>query len=329
MNAQLGFTASVYGFGGGLFFISYALLEIPSNLALARVGARRWLARIMITWGLLAAAMMFVRTPTQFYALRFLLGAAEAGFFPGAVFYLMSWFPAAFRGRAISRFYVAYPLSNVAMGAVAGALLGLHGQLGLAGWQWLFLVEGIPAMVLSLVFLLFLPESPEKAGWLTGDEKRWIGEALASDRAAQAVEPDPGLGPTLRSPLIIALGLVTLLYLGTGYAFNLSAPLLLTAATGLDATRVGFLVAAGGLLGAAAMLVTSARSDRRLERHWQSGLEVARWLQAQPQVSRVIHPALEGDAGHALWARDFTGASGLFSAILKPVPVPAVRPVTT
>jgi ACS family tartrate transporter-like MFS transporter len=133
MNHDLGFTASIYGFGGGLFFLSYAAGEIPSNLLLARFGARRWIARIMVTWGLVAMGMMFVKTPMQFYVMRFLLGAAEAGFFPGVVYYLMQWFPAAERGRAISRFYVALPLSSVVMGSVAGALLGLRGVAGLTG----------------------------------------------------------------------------------------------------------------------------------------------------------------------------------------------------
>jgi ACS family tartrate transporter-like MFS transporter len=267
MNADLHFTATVYGLGGGLFFLAYALLEIPSNLILARVGARRWISRIMITWGVLAVGMMFVRTPTQFYIMRFLLGAAEAGFFPGAVFYLMHWFPAAYRGRAISGFYVAYPLSNVVMGAVAGALLGLHGRLGLAGWQWLFLVEGLPAILLSLVFLRWLPDSPASAPWLTAAERDWIAGGLAADHAAQAREPDPGLRPTLLSPIVIGMGLVNMLYLGAGYAFNLSAPTILAQATHLDAKHVGYVVAAGGLLGAVAMILNSRHSDHMRERH--------------------------------------------------------------
>jgi ACS family tartrate transporter-like MFS transporter len=267
MNADLHFTASVYGLGGGLFFLAYALLEIPSNLVLARVGARRWISRIMITWGALAVGMMFVRTPTQFYVMRFLLGAAEAGFFPGAVYYLMHWFPSAYRGRAISGFYVAYPLSNVFMGAVAGALLELNGRLGLAGWQWLFLVEGLPAIVLSLVFLRWLPDSPASASWLSGAERDWIANGLAADHAAQAREPDPGLRLTLLSPIVIGMGLVNMLYLGGGYAFNLSAPTILAQATHLGARHVGYLVAAGGLLGGAAMILNSRHSDHARERH--------------------------------------------------------------
>jgi len=148
MNQDLGFSPAVYGFGAGVFFLGYVLFEVPSNLILARMGARVWIARIMITWGLLAAAMMFVRGPLSFYGLRFLLGVAEAGFFPGIIYYLSSWFPAAERARAIARFMIAIPLSSVVGGPVSGALLGLNGRLGLAGWQWLFLLEGLPAVVL-------------------------------------------------------------------------------------------------------------------------------------------------------------------------------------
>src|ERR1035438_8775312 len=140
MNSDPHFSATVYGLGAGLFFIGYALCEVPSNLLLLRFGPKRWLARIMLTWGLLAASMMFVRTPIEFYSVRLLLGMAEAGFFPGVIYYLTLWFPASMRARAVSRFYVALPLSSVLMGSVAGGLLGLQGKLGLAGWQWLFLL---------------------------------------------------------------------------------------------------------------------------------------------------------------------------------------------
>ena len=181
MNRDLHFSASVYGFGAGLFFIGYALCEVPSNLLLLRFGARRWLARIMFTWGLLAAATMFVRTPLEFNVLRFLLGMAEAGFYPGVIFYLTLWFPARMRARAVSRFYISLPLSSVVMGSLAGWLLGLGGKLGLAGWQWLFLVEGLPTAIFSLVMLKMLPDSPAKATWLTAEEKAWLERQLKAD----------------------------------------------------------------------------------------------------------------------------------------------------
>jgi ACS family tartrate transporter-like MFS transporter len=155
MHRELGFSAAVYGFGAGVYFLGYVLFEIPSNLILVRTGARHRIARIMITWGLLAA-MMFVRSPLSFYTIRFLLGLAEAGFFPGIVYYLGHWYPKAHPARAVSRFMVAVPVSGIVGGAVAGTLLGLHGLLGLAGWQWLFLVKGIPSVLLGGVVLCHL-----------------------------------------------------------------------------------------------------------------------------------------------------------------------------
>ncbi len=266
MNRDLHFSATVYGLGAGLFFLSYALFEVPSNLLLARFGARRWIARIMLTWGVLAAGMMFVRTPMEFYVMRFLLGLAEAGFFPGVLYYLTLWFPEAHRGRAVSRFYVAWPISTVVMGAVAGSLLGLQGRLGLSGWQWLFLVEGAPAVLLSVVIFFCLPDSPAQAKWLSADEKTWLQRRLAADTAAL-----PGahanIFKALASLPVLAAAAVNLMLLGTFYAFNLSAPELLHYATGLSVAQVGYLVAGAGVTGAAAMLVNGWHSDRSGERH--------------------------------------------------------------
>ena len=267
MNRDLHFSATVYGLGAGLFFVSYAALEIPSNLLLVRVGARRWLARIMLTWGLLAAGMMLIRTPTHFYVMRFLLGAAEAGFFPGVIYYLNQWFPAHHRGRAISRFYIAAPLSGVVMGSVAGSLLGLQGHLGLAGWQWLFLLEGLPAVVMSLVFLLWLPDRPSAAAWLSAAEKRWLETRLAADRAAATSAGEHNVLAALLDRRVLAFTAVNFLYLGSYYAFSLSAPAVLRAATGLSIQNVGLLVAAGGLTGAAGMIFIGWHSDLRRERY--------------------------------------------------------------
>src|SRR5450631_887129 len=186
MNRDLHFSASIYGFGAGLFFLSYAACEIPSNLLLYRFGARRWIARIMFTWGFLAMGMMFVRTPREFYIVRFLLGMAEAGFFPGVIFYLSQWFPANVRARTVSRFYVALPLSSVFMGGLAGGLLNLQGRMGLAGWQWLFVAEGLPAVLLSVVFLAYLPNTPAVAKWLTAEERDWLINRLRADNASAA-----------------------------------------------------------------------------------------------------------------------------------------------
>jgi ACS family tartrate transporter-like MFS transporter len=267
MNRDLHFSATVYGLGAGLFFVSYAALEVPSNLALVRFGARRWIARIMLTWGLLAAGMMFVKTPMHFYVMRFLLGAAEAGFFPGVIYYLNQWFPARHRGRAISRFYIAAPLSGVVMGAVAGVLLGLNGRFGLAGWQWLFLLEGLPAVLMSAAFLFWLPDAPSGVNWLSGEEKRWLVDRLAADRDAAETPGKHNLVAALLEPRVLAFTAVNFLYLGSYYAFSLSAPAVLQAATGLGVNAVGLLVSAGGLAGAAGMIFIGWHSDLRRERY--------------------------------------------------------------
>jgi ACS family tartrate transporter-like MFS transporter len=172
MNRELHFSAAVYGFGASVFYVGYAVLEVPSNLVLARIGARRWIARIMITWGVVAAAMMFVRTPLSFYVLRFLLGVAEAGFFPGVVYYLSEWFPANRRARAVSRFMLGIPIAGIVSGLVSGPLLGLEGRWSLAGWQWLFVIEALPSVVLGFVVLAMLTDRPADARWLADDEQR-------------------------------------------------------------------------------------------------------------------------------------------------------------
>jgi ACS family tartrate transporter-like MFS transporter len=268
MNQELHFSASVYGFGAGLFFLSYAACEVPSNLLLVRFGARRWLGRIMFTWGLLSIGMLFVKTPHQFYAMRFLLGVAEAGFFPGVIFYLSQWFPASNRSRAISRFYISLPLSSVVMGALAGALLHLQGRLELAGWQWLFVVEGLPAIILSVVFLICLPDGPTQARWLDPEEQAWLIHQLRTDDLAAAEIHSGGeVQYALRQVRVWVLGIFLLcIYIGNyGYAFT--APTIIQKATGFNATDVGFVVAALGVLGAISMLLNGAHSDRTGERH--------------------------------------------------------------
>jgi len=267
MNRDLHFSASSYGLGAGLFFLSYAACEIPSNLLLYRFGARRWIARIMFTWGLLAMGMMFVRTPLEFYIVRFLLGMAEAGFFPGVIFYLSQWFPANVRARTVSRFYVALPLSSVFMGAIAGALLNLQGRLGLAGWQWLFLAEGLPAVILSVIFLAFLPNTPTEAGWLTAEERDWLLNQLRADNSAIGEQHAEGALRAILNPRVWQLGIFLLcIYIGF-YAFSFSAPLLIQQATGLSNTNVGFVIAIMGVLGALGMVLNGQHSDRAGERY--------------------------------------------------------------
>jgi ACS family tartrate transporter-like MFS transporter len=261
MNQALHFNGAVYGFGAGVFFLSYALCEVPSNLALHRFGARRWLARIMLTWGLIAIGMLFVRTPTQFYIARFLLGVAEAGFFPGVIFYLMQWFPPEQRARAVSRFYISLPLSGVFMGAVAGALLNLNGRAHLAGWQWLFLVEGIPPILLSVAFLLLLPDKPADAPWLTAPEKEWFARSVdhTGDHIHHPAEP---IHRILVDPRVWQIGIFGFLLLTSSYGYSLLLPQLIQISTHLRVTYIGFITAGISLLGVPAMLLGAKLSDR-------------------------------------------------------------------
>ncbi len=266
MNEDLAFSATVYGLGGGLFFLGYALFEIPSNLMLVRFGARKWIARIMITWGLLSAGMMFVQTPMQFYVLRFLLGVAEAGFYPGVIFYFAGWFPPCHRGRAVSRFYIAAPLASVAMGAMSGWLLGLDGNAGLHGWQWLFLVQGLPTVLFGLVVLRYLPDSPASVTWLSQPEKDWIHTELAREQARIGEPVGHNVLAAFRHPRVLLLGAIGFLLIGVITTVILNAPLILKDATTLDAKMIGYLVALGGIMGAAAILIMGNHADRHGDR---------------------------------------------------------------
>lgn len=262
MNRDLKFSATVYGFGAGLFFLSYAACEVPSNLLLYRFGARRWLARIMVTWGLVAMAMVFVRTPTQFYIGRFALGMAEAGFFPGVIFYLTQWFPAELRARSITRFYIAWPLSTVVMGVLAGALMSLDGRWGLAGWQWLFAVEALPAVLLGVVFFMLLPDGPATARWLSEPERNAVLGRMQGPMPHQTPAHAEPIGPALRDPRVWLLGIFMFCMLGSSYAYSFSTPAIVQSLSGLSITGTGFVIAAMYLLSAAAMFGNGILSDR-------------------------------------------------------------------
>jgi ACS family tartrate transporter-like MFS transporter len=266
MNHDLGFSASVYGFGAGIFFVGYCLFEIPSNLILARFGARCWISRIMISWGIVACAMMLIRGRVSFYTLRFLLGAAEAGFFPGVIFYLNHWFPAAERARAVSRFMMAIPVAGVFGGILAGGLLGLNGKLGLAGWQWLFLMEGLPSVILGIVVWFVLPDCPGDAAWLDDQQRAILKAKLEAEVAA--VETRHGrksVRQALLHPLLWQLALLWFLIAVCAYTFGFWAPQILKA-TGLRNTQVGFTSALLTLISVPFMLGWAVHSDRCGER---------------------------------------------------------------
>ncbi len=266
MNQELHFSETIYGFGAGLFFIGNAIAEVPSNLLLLRYGAKRIMGAIILFWGIVATAMMFVRTPTEFYTLRLLLGLAEAGFYPGVIYYLTLWFPRQMRARAVSRFYIALPLSSVVMGSLAGWLMGLSGRMGLSGWQWLFLVEGIPAIFFAPVILWLLPDGPAKVSWLTDGEKNWLKDKLHRDGAQAHLGHEAGILQALLSSKVWIVGLFFFFVGFCAYGFTLSAPSIIKAATHWSVGLTGWSIALFSLLGAVAMLLNGAHSDRHHER---------------------------------------------------------------
>jgi ACS family tartrate transporter-like MFS transporter len=267
MNRDLGLSPAVYGFGAGIFFIGYSLFEVPSNLILARTGARLWIARIMITWGFIAAGMMFVRGPLSFYVLRFLLGVAEAGFFPGIIFYLSEWFPSDARARAIARFMTAIPVSAMIGGPISGALLGLSGRLGLTGWQWLFLLEGVPAVVLGVAVLFYLPDRPEGAAWLEPEQRRWLTERLAIERGRCVEHHGFSVARALSSGVVWQMGLLVFLSISFGqYALSLWLPQIVRGFSGASNLQIGFISAIPNFVAIITMVIVAAHSDRTGER---------------------------------------------------------------
>jgi ACS family tartrate transporter-like MFS transporter len=272
MNEALGFSAAVYGFGAGVFFVGYALFEVPSNLALARFGARRWIARIMITWGVLSTAMMFVVDATSFYALRFLLGVAEAGFFPGIVYYLGLWYPRAERARAVSLFMTAIPLTVVIGGPIAGVLLRLDGVLGLGGWQWLFLLEGLPAVILGFVVLSYLEDGPHEAAWLTAEERESLVACMRAEHEETAQRHGFGVGRALLHPLVWQFGLISFAFLATTNGLTFWLPQILQGLSGLSDTIVATISAIPYAAAAIAMVLIGWNSDRTGERFMHAAL---------------------------------------------------------
>jgi ACS family tartrate transporter-like MFS transporter len=267
MNKELGFSPTVFGFGAGIFFLGYFLFEVPSNLVLYKVGARIWIARVMITWGLISGAMAFVEGPNSFYALRFLLGAAEAGFFPGIILYLSYWFPARQRAAVTAIFMAAAPLSTVLGSPVSGALLEMHGLLGLSGWQWMFIVEAVPALILGVMVLFYMTDRPEKAKWLRDDERNWLVTTMNAEAAKKASTANHSVWRGLADPRVIALSLV---YFGTSaglYTLGIWAPQIIKE-FGLSSLQVGFLNALPGIVAIVAMVLWARHSDRSGERTW-------------------------------------------------------------
>jgi ACS family tartrate transporter-like MFS transporter len=258
----------IYGWGAGLFFIGYFLFEVPSNLALHRFGARLWIARIMIVWGCVSSSMMFVRTPTGFYVMRFLLGAAEAGFFPGIILYLTYWFRAQDRARTVALFATAGTLAGFVNSPISGKLLQLDGALGLAGWQWLFLIEGIPAVAVGIVVFFVLPDRPEDTRWLSAAQKEWLRAELERERIQADRQQQRGLRQVFTSGRIWMLCLLYLLLNIAGYGFEMWLPQIIRGFSNLSDVQIGFLNAIPYLAATVAMVLAGRHSDRTGERRW-------------------------------------------------------------
>ncbi|HEX4972658.1 MAG TPA: MFS transporter [Steroidobacteraceae bacterium] len=269
MNADLGLTRSMYGLASGIFFLGYVLFEVPSNLIMERVGARLWIARIMLSWGLLSAGTAFVTSPNQLYTLRFLLGIAEAGFFPGMILYLTYWFPAAWRARILSAFMIAIPVSSAIGSPVSTAILSLQAY-GLQGWQWMFLLEGAPAVLCGFAVLVFLRDGPRKAAWLTSEEKEWLEGELARERGGAL--PSHSVVAALREPRVWFLGLVYFGMLVGMYGYGFWLPQIVKGFGELSNLQVGFVSAIPYAAAALTMFLWSRHSDRTGERTWHIAL---------------------------------------------------------
>ena len=259
---------AAYGFGGGLFFIGYFLFEVPSNMVLARVGARIWIARIMVVWGIISSCMMFATTVPAFYALRFLLGAAEAGFFPGILYYLTKWYRERDRARAVALFMTAGTLAGVIGTPLSGALLELDKRGGLHGWQWVFLVEGIPAVLLGLSVLFVMTERPSAASWLSPEEKEWLEGELERERSAKVARTGGSLLQTLTEPRVLHLALVYFLIVVSAYGFEMWMPVIMKSISGGKNFRSTLLSAIPSLAATVVMIVVAIFSDRAGERRW-------------------------------------------------------------
>jgi MFS transporter, ACS family, tartrate transporter len=267
MNKAIGLTSAMFGLGGGIFFLGYFLFEVPSNLVLNRVGARLWIARVMVTWGLVSVASAFVTGPESFYILRFLLGVAEAGFFPGIILYLSLWFPSRNRATAAAAFMAAAPLSTAIGSPISGALMELPVFAGLSNWQWLFILEALPAILLGFVVLKVLTDNPEKANWLDAEERDWLVATLQAENANSISHAgrNRGVWAALRDPRVLTLSLI---YLGTSaglYTLGIWSPLIFRQ-FGFSPLETGWINSVPSIVAIAGMIAWPRHSDRNLER---------------------------------------------------------------
>lgn len=278
MKEALQFSDTVYGFGAGIFFIGYTLFEIPSNLILEKVGAKLWLTRIMITWGLISSAMVFIETPRDFYILRFLLGVAEAGSFPGIILYFSYWFPAPVRAKFGALLITATAASGLIGAPLAGLLLSWDGYLGWQGWQWLFLVEGVPSVLFGVALYFWLTDRPAHATWLSADEKAWLQRTLAAEQSAAAHSHAADLKQALAHPRVWLLGLLYFAVVINYYSISLWLPQIIKNISGLDNVHTALLTALPYLATVIVMVMVGAHSDKTAERRWH--IAVCGWVAA-------------------------------------------------
>jgi len=301
MNKDVGLTSQMFGLGAGIFFLGYFAFEVPSTVILHKVGARFWIGRVMISWGLVSVAMAFTRGPISFYVLRFLLGLAEAGFFPGIILYLSYWFPANHRSAVTAMFMAAAPVAGLIGSPLSGALMQLNGLLGLRDWQWLFLLEGIPALVLGFITFRFLTDRPADAAWLTSDERDWLSSAIQQEQLGIKDPHSHSAWHALADWKVLALSLA---YFGTSaglYTIGFWAPLIVKG-LGFSVFHVGLLVAIPNLIAVIGMVLWSRNSDRTGERYWHAALACLIGAIGMAVVARAGSSAFLAIAGLSLTA---------------------------
>ncbi|WP_270038967.1 MFS transporter [Solirubrobacter ginsenosidimutans] len=276
LEADLGFSGAVYGFGAGVFFIAYFLFEVPSNLALHKFGARKWIARIMLTWGLISACMVFVQGPLSFYAIRFLLGVAEAGFFPGMILYLSLWFPSRERARAVGFFMSAIAISYAIGAPLSAGIMSLFdGVWGLKDWQWLFVLEAIPAVLASGFVLFHLTDRPAEAKWLAADEKRWLVDRLEAEEETRLTRERHSIGDALKDRRVLAFGLLYFCMVVNVYGISFWIGEIVDKIDGVGGVGKGFVVAIPYATAIVGLVLLSRRSDRTGERKLHTAIPLA------------------------------------------------------
>jgi len=276
MNKAVGISQLAYGWGAGIFFIGYFILEVPSNMGLEKFGASRWIARIMISWGLISGCFALIGGPTSFLVLRFLLGAAEAGFFPGVILYLTYWFPSEYRAKIVGIFMVAIPVAGLTGSPISGAILGMDGVLGLGGWQWVFILEAVPAILLGFLSIVWLTDRPEHARWLTAEQRGWLANKLLAEQQRASKVKQLSFWQVMFNRHVLIMALVYSGAAGASSALALWQPQVIKS-FGLSNLQTGFLNAVPYAISAVLMILWGRSSDRSGERVWHNALPLG-WM---------------------------------------------------